>query len=165
MHKHRRENLLFFIDESRYVRYNAIYKREKILSSNRMKDAAKLSRREREIMEIVYAREGATVAEIHSALQDAPGRAAVRKLVQILEDKGHLKHTKAGREHTYHASQPKHSAARRALQGLLDTFFGGSLRDAVAAHLTGKARKLDEAELREIEKLVQQAREATGKEP
>lgn len=139
--------------------------KEKKFSLIHMKDAAKLSRREREIMEIVYAREGATVAEIHAALQDAPGRAAVRKLVQILEDKGRLKHTKAGREHIYHASQPKHSAARRALQGLLDTFFGGSMRDAVAAHLTGKASRLDETELSEIEKLIQKAREAARKEP
>lgn len=117
-----------------------------------------LSRREREIMEIIYAREQATVAEIQAAMQDAPGLGAVRKMVQILEAKGHLKHSKAGREHVYLPSQAKKSAAKRALQGLLDTFFGGSLREAVAAHLTGKPQALDAAELKAIEKLIQEAR-------
>ncbi len=123
--------------------------------------AAKLSRREREIMEIVYAREQATVAEIQAAMQDAPGLGAVRKMIQILECKGHLKHSKSGREHVYQPSQAKQSAAKRALQGLLDTFFDGSLRDAVAAHLTGKSHPLDAAELKAIEKLIQEARRSS----
>jgi len=119
---------------------------------------AKFSRREREIMEIIYAGEQATVAEIHAAMRDAPSLGAVRKMIQILESKGHLKHSKSGREHVYQPSQTKQSAAKRALQGLLDTFFGGSLREAVAAHLTGKAQTLDAVELKEIERLIQSAR-------
>ncbi len=128
------------------------------------KEPPKLSRREREIMEIVYAREGATIADIHAAMQDQPSQGAVRKMVQILEAKGHLKHTKTGREHVYLPSQAKQSAARTALQGLLDTFFGGSLREAVAAHLTGKSKKLDDGELGEIARLIQeaQARQTAG---
>ncbi len=91
-----------------------------------------LSRREREIMEIVYAKGGATAADIHENLADPPGRGAVRKLVQILEAKGHLKHIKQGREHVYQPVRAKQSAAKKALQSLLDTFFGGNLSDAVA---------------------------------
>ena len=118
----------------------------------------KLSRREREIMDIVYARSEATAAMIRDAMVDAPGAATVRKLIQILETKGHLKHVKDGREHVYQPVRAKHSVARRAMQGLLDTFFGGSLRDAIATHLTGGADRLPDDELREIAKLIQGAR-------
>lgn len=118
----------------------------------------KLSRREREIMDIVYAQGEATAAAIRDAMADAPGAATVRKLIQILENKGHLKHIKNGREHVYQPVRAKQSVARRAMQGLLDTFFGGSLRDAIATHLTGGAGRLPDEELREIAKLIQTAR-------
>lgn len=107
-------------------------------------------------MEIVYAHGEATAATIRQAMQDAPGAATVRKLLQILENKGHLKHSKSGREHVYQPSKAKHSVARRAMQGLLDTFFGGSLREAIALHLTGGTKKLPEEELREIAKLIRE---------
>lgn len=122
-----------------------------------MPNEIKLSRREREIMDIVYARGEATAATIRAAMHDAPGAASVRKLIQILEEKGHLKHSKDGREHVYRPAQAKHSAARRAMQGLLDTFFGGSLKEAIATHLTGGSRKLPEEELREIARLIRDA--------
>jgi BlaI family penicillinase repressor len=117
----------------------------------------KLSRRERQIMDIVYARGEATAATIRDAMDDAPTPATVRKLIQILEVKGHLKHTKSGREHVYQPARAKQSVARRALQGLLDTFFGGSLKEALAMHLTGDTRKLPDEELREIAKLIRDA--------
>ncbi len=117
-----------------------------------------LSRREREIMEIVYAKGGATAADIHENLADPPGRGAVRKLIQILEAKGHLKHAKQGREHVYQPVRPKQSAAKKALQSLLDTFFGGNLSDAVATHLTGQGERLSEEELSKIAGIIRTAR-------
>lgn len=115
-------------------------------------------------MDIVYARGQATSAAIREAMEDAPGSATVRKLVQILEDKGHLKHDKNGREHVYRPVREKQTVARRAMQGLLDTFFGGSLHDAIATHLTGNARKLPEAELREIARLIREAQKDSKSE-
>jgi len=108
-------------------------------------------------MDIVYARGEATAAIIREAMHEAPGAASVRKLIQILEAKGHLKHAKDGREHVYQPVKAKHTAARRAMQGMLDTFFGGSLRDAIATHLTGGSKKLPESELREIARLIREA--------
>ncbi len=119
------------------------------------------SRREREIMEIVYAKGSATAAAIRQAMSEAPSAATVRKLLQILEAKGHLKHGKDGREHVYQPVQAKHSVARRMMQGLLDTFFGGSLRDAIASHLTGGAGRLPEDELKEIARLIRDAQKQT----
>jgi BlaI family transcriptional regulator, penicillinase repressor len=122
----------------------------------------KLSRREREIMDIVYARGRATAATIRGAMHEAPSSAAVRKLLQILETKGHLKHGKEGREHVYQPVKAKVGAARRAMQGLLDTFFGGSLSEAIASHLTGNAGKLQEDELKEIARMIRAAREQSN---
>jgi BlaI family transcriptional regulator, penicillinase repressor len=124
-----------------------------------MSTEQKLSRREREIMDIVYARGEATAATIREAMHEAPSPASVRKMIQILEAKGHLKHGKEGREHVYQPIKAKHSAARRAMQGLLDTFFGGSLSEAIASHLTGKAKRLPEDELKEIARLIRDAQQ------
>lgn len=112
-------------------------------------------------MDIVYSHGEATAAAIRQSMQEAPTPGTVRKLLQILEAKGHLKHSKSGREHVYQPAQAKHSAARRALQGLLDTFFGGSLREAIATHLTGSSRKLPEEELQEIARLIRDSRKET----
>ena len=130
-----------------------------------MNSESHLSRREREIMDIVYAREQATAAAIREAMHNAPSPATVRKLVQILENKGHLKHVKAGREHVYQPLKTKRSAARRAMQGLLDTFFGGSLRDAIASHLTGTAGGLPKDELKEIAQMIRDAQKQTSEPP
>lgn len=126
-----------------------------------MSTEKQLSRREREIMDIVYAQGQATAAAIREAMHDAPGAATVRKLVQILENKGHLTHAKTGREHVYRPMKAKRSAARRALQGLLDTFFGGSLREAIASHLTGSDARLPEDELKQIAQMIREAQKQT----
>ncbi len=122
----------------------------------------KLSRREREIMEIVYTEGKATAATIREAMQDPPGASSVRKLIQILENKGHLQHIKEGRQHVYLPVRETKTVARQSLQMLLDTFFGGSLRDAIATHLTGSSKKPSEAELREIARLISEARDKNG---
>jgi predicted transcriptional regulator len=81
-----------------------------------------LSRRERQIMEIVFAREQATALEVVAALPDPPTKTAVRTLLRILEEKGHLKHVQRGREFVYQPTQPRLRAARSAFQRVLKTF-------------------------------------------
>lgn len=121
---------------------------------------ASLSRREREIMDIVFALERATLAEIQERMDDPPTRPALRSLLTILEGKGHLTHTKAGREFVYAATHEKTSAGKSALRRVLDVFFGGSLEDAVAAHLADPKQKPDPGELAALERLIAEARQS-----
>jgi predicted transcriptional regulator len=118
-----------------------------------------LSRRERQIMEIVYQQGRATAADVHAALPDAPSRTAVRTLLRILEEKGHLKHKLSGMAFVYEPTRPRAQAARFALRRLLDTFFEGSLEKAVAAHLGEAAGQLSDDELDRLADLIRQARQ------
>src|SRR4051812_25712854 len=95
--------------------------------------AEQLSRRERQIMDIVYARGEAAAADVQSALPEAPSYSAVRALLRILEDKGHLRHREEGARYIYLPTEPRGKASRSALQRVVQTFFNGSLSSAVAA--------------------------------
>src|SRR5436190_7029140 len=95
--------------------------------------ATHLSRRERQIMDVVYRRGHATAAEIREQLPDPPVAAAVRTLLRILEEKGHLRHEKDGPRHIYYPTTPRSIAQRSAVRHLLGTFFDGSRAAAVAA--------------------------------
>ena len=117
-----------------------------------------LSRRERQIMDIVYAREEASAKGVLAGMPDPPTRTAVRTMLRILEDKGHLTHRREGREFVYRPTRPKARAARSALRRVLDTFFGGSLEDAVAAHLSDPNSDLSPDELKRLAALVRDAR-------
>lgn len=119
-----------------------------------------LSRRERQILDVVYALGRASAAEVVEKLPDAPGKTAVRTFLRILEEKGHLVHEEAGRTYVYRASRPRERAGTGAFRRVLDVFFGGSLEQAVAAHLGESAAELDEAELKRLAGLIQQARKA-----
>src|SRR3954447_16757773 len=92
-----------------------------------------LSRRERQIMDVVYRHGHATAAEIHHELPDPPVAAAVRTLLRILEEKGHLRHEKDGPRHVYYPTTPRSVAQRSAIRHLVGTFFDGSRAAAVAA--------------------------------
>jgi BlaI family transcriptional regulator, penicillinase repressor len=118
-----------------------------------------LSRREREIMNIVFAREKATAAEVWKGLSDRPSRTAVRTMLRILEDKGRLTHEKRGREHLYRATAPRKRAGQTALRGVLRTFFDGSLEEAVAAHLADARSRPSVEELQRLARLIEKARE------
>lgn len=118
----------------------------------------RLSRRERQVMEAVYARGEATASDVLAALPDPPTRTAVRTFLRILEDKGHLTHRKAGREFVYRPTRPRGQVARSALRRLLDTFFGGSLERAVAAYVSDPKARLSDEELRRLTSLIDDAR-------
>lgn len=126
-----------------------------------MPHSSQLSRRERQIMDVIYAHEEATAAQILAELPDPPTGGALRTLIRILESKGHLTHRQNGREFIYRPTQPRSRAARSALGGVLDVFFGGSLEKAVAAHLSdpGRGGKLSKEELQRLSELIEQAKQ------
>jgi predicted transcriptional regulator len=116
------------------------------------------SRRERQIMDVVYARGEATAADVLAGLPDPPTKTAVRTLLRILEGKGHLTHRQEGLTYVYRPSRPRGRAGRTALRKVLQTFFDGSLEKAVAAHLGDSATELSADELGRLAALIDQAR-------
>ena len=113
-----------------------------------------LSRREREVLGIVFRLEQATVNQVMDEMPDPPTRAALRSIFRILEEKGHLQHSKEGREFVYRSTEKKERAGKQALSGVLKTFFDGSLGKAVAAHLADPGERIDAAEAAELEQLI-----------
>lgn len=121
----------------------------------------KLSRRERQIMDVLYERGRATAAEILAALPDPPSYSAVRALIKILEDKGHVKHQEDGPRYVFAPSVPRSKARRNAVKHLLQTFFDDSAGEAVAALLGSSQKKLKPEELDKIEEIIARARKET----
>ena len=121
------------------------------------RDDSQLSRRERQIMEIVYRKGSATGTEVLAEMSDPPSYSAVRALLRVLEGKGHLRHRQDGPRYVYTATVPRERARRSALHRVVGTFFGGSVTDAVAALLELEPDRLDEAELERLSALVAEA--------
>ena len=117
-----------------------------------------LSRRERQIMDIVYARGEVTAAEVNTELPDPPSYSAVRTLLRILEEKGHLRHREDGPRYVYLPTASREEASRSALQGIVQTFFDGSLTNAVAALVDAEGAKLSPDELKRIEDIIKTAK-------
>ena|SRR5579862_7726532 len=117
-----------------------------------------LSRRERQIMDVLHSRGSATVADVLAGLPDPPSYSAVRALLRILEEKGHVKHRTEGAKYVYLARASRQAATRAALKRVVSTFFAGSVSQAVAALLEDSDTRLSEPELQKIDKLVRQAR-------
>ena len=117
-----------------------------------------LSRRERQIMDILYQRGPASAAEVMAALPDPPSNAAVRTLLRILEEKGHVRHVKKGMRYLYLPVQPRQSAAQSVLRQVLLTFFGGSVERAVAALLSAPDSQLSQEALDRLAELIARAR-------
>jgi BlaI family transcriptional regulator, penicillinase repressor len=113
-----------------------------------------LSRRERQIMDILYRRERSSASEIHEAMPDPPSYSAVRATLRILEEKGHVRHEEEGLHYVYVPTVPREKATRSALKHLVDTFFHGSPEKAVAALLDTSAERLSADELERIAELV-----------
>ncbi|HEV8145634.1 MAG TPA: BlaI/MecI/CopY family transcriptional regulator [Bryobacteraceae bacterium] len=117
-----------------------------------------LSRRERQILDILYAQGRATAAEIQAALPDPPSYSAVRALLRVLEDKGHVRHQADGPRYVYMPRVSRDKARRSALKHLVETFFSGSEADAAAALLDPSASTLSREELDRIESLIVRAK-------
>ena len=123
-----------------------------------MPNPTELSRRERQIMDLVFSKGEATVNQICVELPDPPTTMAVRRMMHILEEKGHLKRREEGREIVYFPTEKKADAGMSAFQRVLETFFGGSLEDALAAHLVGRKDKVSTEERTRLVKLIDQAK-------
>jgi BlaI family penicillinase repressor len=119
-----------------------------------------LSRRERQIMDVLFKRGRATAAEIQAGLPDPPGYSAVRALLRVLEDKGAVRHEQDGPRYAYRPTMARESARRSALHHLLHTFFDDSPEQAVAALLDRSVTDLSDAELDRLAALIEQARKA-----
>lgn len=120
---------------------------------------AELSRRERQITDIIYERGEATAAEVTESLPDAPSYSTVRALLRILEDKGVLKHREDGPRYIYAPTVPREKASKSALTRVLNTFFEGSLANAVAALVDTKDGKFSAEELQRLEAIIKQAKQ------
>ena len=123
-----------------------------------MADSTELSRRERQIMEILYRQNEATVNQVCDALPAPPTSMAVRRMMHILEEKGHVKRREEGREVVYAPRETRDKAGRNAFERVLETFFGGSLEEALAAHLLSRRSKVTTEERDRLVKLIEQAR-------
>ena len=117
-----------------------------------------LSRRERQIMEILYQRGKASASEVREAMPDAPGYSAVRAMLRVLEEKGHVRHAEEGLRYVYVPVVARDKAKKTAVKHMLDTFFAGSPEQIVAALLDVSAEKLTREELDRMGDLIEKAK-------
>jgi len=113
-----------------------------------------LSRRERQIMDILYTLERATVADVLNRLTGKPNYSTVRAQLRVLEDKGHVRHEEHGPRYIYVPTVPRHIARRSALRHLVETFFEGSAEKVVAALLGGEVSRISQEELDRLARLI-----------
>jgi predicted transcriptional regulator len=118
-----------------------------------------LSRRERQIMDILYERSKASAGEIHQALPDPPSYSAVRAKLRVLEEKGHVRHQEEALRYVYLPTLPRETARRSALRHLVTTFFEGSVEQAVAALMDLSAARLSRQDLDRIQGIIDRAKE------
>ncbi len=119
---------------------------------------AALSRRERQMLEILYQRGKATAAEVREAMEDAPSYSAVRTLLGVLEEKGHITHEADGLKYVYMPTVPREKARRSAIKHLMETYFGGSPEQAVAALLDVSATRLSREDLDRMSAMIEKAK-------
>jgi BlaI family transcriptional regulator, penicillinase repressor len=117
-----------------------------------------LSRRERQIVDILYTRGQATAADVQAALPDPPSYSAVRAMLRILEDKGHVRHVQDGPRYVYLPTVARDNAKRSALRHMLQTFFDGSAEQAISALLDESSTRLSDRELDRLARMIDQAR-------
>jgi BlaI family penicillinase repressor len=119
-----------------------------------------LSRRERQILDILYKNGRATAAEVQAALPEPPSYSAVRALLRILEEKGHVRHEQDGPRYVYLPTVARDNAKRSALRHIIQTFFDGSAEQAISALLDESSAKLSSAELDRLARLIDGARKS-----
>ena len=120
----------------------------------------RLSRRERQILDVVYRLRHATAAEVHRELPDAPTYTTVRGLLRVLETKGHLQHQEQGKRYVYVPSMPREDAGLSILLHVVRTYFDGSRTQAIQALIGAAGNALSPAELERVARLIDRAREA-----
>lgn len=118
----------------------------------------KLSRRESEMMDIIYAMERATAAEVRDRMVDPPSYSAVRATLRILEEKGHVSHEQDGPRYIYRPTVPREAARKSAVRHLIDTFFDGSAHHAVAALIDMEDGNLTQDELDRLSAMIARAK-------
>ena len=118
----------------------------------------KLSRRERQIMNVIYKLGKATAAEVHEGLPDQPSYSTVRAKLRVLEEKGVVRHQEQGPRYLYLPVTPRDKARRSALKRLVDTFFGGSAQEVVATLLDSSSAKMTDDELMSLSLMIEKAR-------
>ena len=123
-----------------------------------MDEQTQLSRRERQIMDIIYARGEASATQVVADMSDPPSRTAVRTMLRILEQKGHLRHSQRGREYVYRPATARAKSGRSATRRLLETFFGGSIERAVAAYFSDPNAIVSDEELKRVYALIKEHR-------
>jgi predicted transcriptional regulator len=119
----------------------------------------KLSRRERQIMDVLYQKWRATAADVLEGIPEPPSYSAVRALLRILEQKGHVRHEESEGKYIFIPTVRRDKAKRSAIRHMLETFFNGSPEEAVATLLDVSSSKLSDAELDRLAKLIEKARE------
>jgi predicted transcriptional regulator len=117
-----------------------------------------LTRRERQIMDILYRRGRVTAAAVMADLPGQPSSSTVRTQLRVLEEKGHVRHEEDGLRYVYVPALPRHAARKSALRHLVDTFFDGSAEKVVAALVGGDAARLSDDELKRIADVIAKAR-------
>jgi len=122
-----------------------------------------LSRRERQIMDVLYRKGSATAAEVLDAIPNPPSYSAVRALLRILEQKGHIRHEEQEGKYVFLPTVPRDKAKRSAIRHLVQTFFDGSPQEAVAALLDDASSKLSDTELDRLQTLIDKARKGGRK--
>lgn len=110
-------------------------------------------------MELIYAAGQGTAAELQTAMLEAPSYSTVRTLLRILEEKGHLTHKQDGQRYVYLPVQPRQQAAQSSLRQVLNTFFGGSVEQAVATLMEAEDTKISPEELDRLSILIERARQ------
>lgn len=118
-----------------------------------------LSRREREVMDIIFARSEATLSQILEDMESPPTRPALRSILTILEGKGHLTHRQdGGREFIYQPVHSREEVGQSTLSRVIGTFFGGSLTQAMAAYLSHPQTQLSADEVAELRRFLDEAK-------
>src|ERR1700682_1667603 len=117
-----------------------------------------LTRRERQIMDVLYKVERATVAEVLGKLADKPNYSTVRAQLRVLEEKGHVQHEEHGLRYVYVPTVPRDIARRSALRHLVETFFDGSAEKVVAALLGGEVSRISHEELERLAQIISKGR-------
>ena len=117
-----------------------------------------LSRRERQIMDVLYRRAKASAIEVLEGLPDPPSYSAVRALLRVLETKGHVRHEKDGLKYVFLPTVKADTAKRSAIRHLIQTFFNGSPEQAVATLLDVESSRLSDEDLKRLADLIEKAR-------